>query len=84
MEPRPGYAYLHQLIAEEIIGRRLADNETVHHIDGNVQNNAKANLIVMNRSDHAVIHAMAAKRNLLGQFVPGLKRTVREFPEARS
>lgn len=69
-----GYAYKHQIEAEAMLGRKLEDAETVHHINGNVQDNRHANLLVIDRSGHALIHATAAKRNDLGQFLPGLKR----------
>lgn len=32
-----GYAYEHRLVAEEKIGRRLRDDEHVHHVDGDKQ-----------------------------------------------
>lgn len=69
-----GYAYKHQIEAEKMIHRKLADGETVHHINGNVKDNRHSNLMVLTRSAHASIHAIAAKRNRLGQFVPGRKR----------
>lgn len=69
-----GYAYKHQIEAEIMLGRKLEDGETVHHINGDVQDNRHTNLLVIDRSGHALIHATAAKRNMLGQFVPGLKR----------
>ena len=75
-----GYAYKHQIEAEKMLGRRLTDGETVHHINGNVQDNRHENILVLDRSSHALIHATAAKRNRLGQFVPGLKR-IQQWPE---
>ena len=69
-----GYAYKHQIEAEKMLGRKLTDGETVHHINGDVQDNKHCNLLVIDRSGHALIHAKAAKRNNLGQFLPCLKR----------
>ena len=69
-----GYAYKHQIEAEKMLGRRLEENETVHHINGDVKDNSRKNLMVLDRSGHALLHSIAAKRNNLGQFVPGLKR----------
>ena len=69
-----GYAYKHQIEAEKMLGRQLAEGETVHHINGNVQDNTHGNLLVIDRSGHALIHATAARRNKLGQFLPCLKR----------
>jgi HNH endonuclease len=39
-----GYALEHRLVMAKKLGRPLADNETVHHIDGNRQNNKTRNL----------------------------------------
>jgi hypothetical protein len=52
----------HRFIAEEMIGRKLKQNEVVHHIDGNKRNNAENNLVVMTRSEHAHIHAKDISR----------------------
>lgn len=54
-----GCVRLHILIAEEMLGRYLQDQETVHHIDGNTQNNDKSNLMVFaTNSDHINYHKM--------------------------
>lgn len=44
--------YEHRLVAEEMIGRPLADDEVVHHKDGNRLNNSRENLVVMKRQEH--------------------------------
>lgn len=58
-----GYRYIHGLnaqehrsIAECVLGRKLKADEVVHHIDENKENNNKANLLICNRSYHAIIH----------------------------
>lgn len=58
-----GYAYEHRLVAEEKIGRRLRDDEQVHHVDGNKENNAPENLDVLTCAEHRFEHR-TADRNL--------------------
>lgn len=50
--------FLHRVIAEWKIGRKLHNDEAVHHIDKNKQNNDPSNLQVMTKSDHARLHAL--------------------------
>ena len=48
----------HRVIAERILGRPLKDGEVVHHIDGDVRNNALENLrIFASQAEHARFHA---------------------------
>jgi len=51
-----GHGHLHIVIAERIIGRKLEDNEVVHHIDGNGLNNSLGNIVVMQRYKHKICH----------------------------
>jgi hypothetical protein len=48
-----GYVYEHRLVMEEVLGRRLARDEHVHHRNGKRWDNRPENLEVMNASDHA-------------------------------
>lgn len=51
-------AFEHIRVAEAMLGRTLGRYEEVHHIDGDKQNNAPYNLMVMRTSaDHNRIHA---------------------------
>jgi len=52
----------HRRVAEQMLGRPLADNEIVHHKDGNKHNNSPDNLEVMTQSEHMKEHwpAMSA------------------------
>ena len=51
-----GYVYEHRVIAEEIINRRLEENEVVHHKNGKRWDNRIENLEVMDKSEHAKMH----------------------------
>ena len=48
---------LHRVVAEKALGRELKDNECVHHLDGNKENNQNSNLIICTNSYHSHIHA---------------------------
>jgi hypothetical protein len=52
-----GYVLLHRVIMENEIGRILNDDEVVHHINFDVQDNRPENLIVLSKSDHNNLHA---------------------------
>ena len=51
-----GYVYEHRIIAEQIVGRRLAKDEIVHHKNGRRWDNRPENLEVMNKVEHAKMH----------------------------
>ena len=46
----------HHHVMEEILGRKLAKDEVVHHLDGNKLNNDPSNLQVMTRAEHSRLH----------------------------
>ena len=47
----------YRFMMEEHLGRSLCPEEHVHHIDGNHENNALENLIVLTKSAHHRLHA---------------------------
>lgn len=51
-----GYVKEHIIVAEQKIGRKLRDNEVVHHINRNKKDNRPENLAVMTRSQHSRLH----------------------------
>ena len=55
---KKGYVAQHRLVMESIIGRFLLPEESVHHIDGNKENNSPENLMLMeNEGKHRKLHA---------------------------
>ena len=55
---KKGNYKLHRKTMEDYLGRKLNDNEIVHHIDGNKLNNDISNLQVMTRSEHSRYHRL--------------------------
>jgi len=52
-----GTGYEHRLVAEKKYGRRLRRNESVHHVDGNKQNNDPSNIVLCkSEAHHRVFH----------------------------
>lgn len=65
------YAYEHILVMMAHIGRPIAENEIVHHRDGDRTNNDLRNLQLMTAADHQRLHANETRdRDSLGRFAP--------------
>jgi hypothetical protein len=56
-----------RMLVESYLGVSLADNEDVHHIDGDVSNNDISNLEVVLKSQHVREHSIKYKEDI---FVP--------------
>ncbi|MCM3130977.1 MULTISPECIES: HNH endonuclease [unclassified Paenibacillus] len=52
-----GYVFEHIIVAEKILGRKLAPWENVHHKDRNKENNHPDNLEVLSASEHTKKHS---------------------------
>lgn len=54
---KSGMVYVHVLVAEEKLGRRLSDDECVHHVNGNKCDFSEANIWVFKtKNDHSRYH----------------------------
>lgn len=51
-----GYVYEHRVIAQAFLGRPLAPDEVVHHLDQDRGNNRVENLLVLLNSQHTKLH----------------------------
>jgi predicted DNA-binding protein YlxM (UPF0122 family) len=57
-DSKSGQILEHRLVMECILGRRLARDEVVHHINGIPTDNKKENLQLMSSTEHKRMHAM--------------------------
>lgn len=49
--------YVHVLVAERALGKRLPDEAEIHHVDGNPANNATNNIVICQNHDyHMLLH----------------------------
>lgn len=65
-----GYVYEHILIAEIMLGRKLKDDEVVHHEDENRSNNSRDNLYVFaTKADHVRYHKNGIKIKIEDYYI---------------
>lgn len=46
----------HRVIAEQTLGRKLKENEVVHHINMNKTDNRRCNLLICTKAYHRLLH----------------------------
>jgi hypothetical protein len=60
--------YIHRLVMEKCLGRKLETWEHVHHIDGNPKNNDISNLQVLTNSEHRKLEHKIAPKDKYGRY----------------
>ena len=59
-----GYVYEHIVVAEQELGRKMEDDEVVHHLDQDKTNNRQENILVLTRSQHMKLHGWLRRASL--------------------
>lgn len=67
------WTFEHRLIVEAALGRKLTDDEQVHHINGDKQDNRIENLRVLTNSEHQQLHGAGRWLPTLEQRWPVIK-----------
>jgi thymidylate synthase (FAD) len=81
--------YQHHVVAEQKLGRPLADEEMVHHINLDKKDNRPENLHICNNSTHKKIHhdleALAGRLMTAGyfDFIPELEEYIYTGPQIK-
>lgn len=65
-----GYAYEHLLVWVAAGFGRLGDDETLHHVNGDKQDNRIENLRCLARAEHNRGHNAMRQRDAAGRFLP--------------
>ena len=53
--------HVHILVAEKVLGRSLKKIEVVHHLNGNVFDDRRSNLLILKNSEHGKLHMQMSK-----------------------
>lgn len=66
--------YVHVLIIERELGRKLRTDEAVHHLNGDKGDNRRCNLLLTDFPAHQRVHAAEMPRDERGRFLPKRQR----------
>lgn len=83
-----GYVYEHVLVIEKKLGRKVKDNEEIHHLDFWRSNNSPNNLIALGNSAHQTIHEWVKRgAPIYGQNciedLPSKKKAIAKIPRCK-
>lgn len=80
-----GYVMEHRLVMEKKIGRFLTEEEIIHHLDGNGQNNDILNLQLTSKKEHFKEHFDGVKEaDMLKNIVKNCNRCNKIYEESKN
>jgi hypothetical protein len=63
------FQYVHRIVVERLLGRKLKRSEEVHHMDFDRLHNCPCNLLLLPRCFHGIMHVHAKQRDEGGRFL---------------
>jgi len=79
-----GYVRQHRLVMERHLGRYLASNEIVHHVNGIGNDNRIENLVLTNTKEHVLHHLAYSEIQLINNYFVVMKTTKNKYVGGRT